>query len=124
VVHGAGRGKGLGFPTANLAVDDQLVPAEGVYAGRAVFLAGDAVAGPPVPAAISIGKLPTFDGTEVVIEAFLLDFDGDLYEARLRLDFLDWLRPQEKYPSAAELVAQMERDVARTRELFRAARQT
>ncbi len=124
VIRGAGRGRGLGFPTANLQVRDQLIPAEGVYAGR-VRLGGsvaEMVRGhePFVAAAVSIGRIPTFDETALVIEAFLLDFDDDLYGRHVRLELLDWLRRQEKYPSPGALVEQIERDVARTRELFNA----
>jgi riboflavin kinase / FMN adenylyltransferase len=131
VIHGAGRGHELGFPTANLAAGSQLIPAEGVYAGRAFVLPAEEahreIAPLPtpsaaLPAAISIGRKPTF-GDEFAIEAFLLDYSGDLYNRALRLDFLDWLRPQEKFSSAQTLCEAMDRDVARTREVFaRAAR--
>lgn len=107
VVGGDKRGKGIGFPTANLQVHDQLIPAEGVYAGHA--LAADGVRR---LAAISIGKTPTFGETELRVEAHILDFDGDLYGQPLRIEFDRWLRRQEKYGSAAALVEQLHKDVA------------
>lgn len=107
---GERRGQQLGFPTANLAVADQLVPADGVYAGHAVV--GDL----RKAAAISIGTKPTFEGTERRIEAHLLDFDGDLYGASLRLEFHDWIRGQQRFGSAEALVTQLKRDVQAVRE--------
>ena len=109
VVHGDERGRELGFPTANLVPDEALVcPGHGVYAcladGR--------------PAAVSIGVRPTFEtGRGELIEAYLLDFDGDLYGSQLRLEFLERLRGERRFGSAEALVEQMHRDVERTREL-------
>lgn len=130
VVHGAGRGHTLGFPTANLRVEQQLLPAESVYAGRAFVLDARTSPAPTadidlaeaaskaIPAAISIGRKPTFDDHELAIEAFLLDYEGDLYGRTLRIELLDWLRPQQRYDSAEDLCREMETDVARTRALF------
>jgi riboflavin kinase/FMN adenylyltransferase len=112
VVHGDERGRELGFPTANLIPEEALVcPGHGIYAclanGRA--------------AAVSIGVRPTFTtGRGELIEAYLLDFDGDLYGSELRLDFLHRLRGERRFESPAALVEQMGRDVARTRELVAA----
>jgi riboflavin kinase / FMN adenylyltransferase len=109
VVHGDERGRQLGFPTANLVPDGSLVcPGHGVYAcladGR--------------PAAVSIGVRPTFrTGRGELIEAHILDFDGDLYGHRLRLDFLCRLRGERRFASGEALVEQMAHDVERTREL-------
>jgi riboflavin kinase / FMN adenylyltransferase len=109
VVHGDERGRELGFPTANLIPDDALVcPGHGVYAcladGR--------------PAAVNIGVRPTFvTGRGELVEAYILDFDGDLYGKQLRLDFLARLRGERRFSSAEELVEQMRRDVERTREI-------
>jgi riboflavin kinase/FMN adenylyltransferase len=109
VVHGDERGRELGFPTANIVPDDELVcPGHGVYAcladGR--------------PAAVSIGVRPTFKtGRGELIEAYLLDFDGDLYGQTLCLQFVERLRGERRFASAEALVDQMHRDVARTREL-------
>jgi riboflavin kinase / FMN adenylyltransferase len=109
VVHGDERGRELGFPTANLVPDEKLAcPGHGVYAcladGR--------------PAAVSIGVRPTFKtGRGELIEAYLLDFDGDLYGHDLCLEFLERLRGERRFDTAEALVEQMRRDVARTREL-------
>jgi riboflavin kinase/FMN adenylyltransferase len=109
VVRGDRRGRELGFPTANLIPDEAMVcPGHGIYAcladGR--------------PAAVSIGVRPTFTtGRGELIEAHLLDFDGDLYGTELRLDFLHRLRGERRFATAEDLVAQMRRDVGRTREL-------
>jgi riboflavin kinase/FMN adenylyltransferase len=110
VIHGDGRGKTLGFPTANLQVKDQLIPAEGVYAGHAT-MEGE----PTRLAAISIGRTPTFGETELRVEAYLLDYDGDLYARSLRLTFDRWLRSQQKYSSPAALVEQVQKDIAAVR---------
>jgi riboflavin kinase / FMN adenylyltransferase len=112
VVHGDERGRELGFPTANLIPDEALVcPGHGIYA----CLAGGH------PAAVSIGVRPTFTtGRGELIEAYLLDFEGDLYGTELRLDFLHRLRGERRFESSAALVEQMRHDVARTRELVAA----
>lgn len=109
VVRGAGRGAGLGFPTANVARTDTLLPAEGIYAGLA-HLAGAAL-----PAAISLGPNPTFDEQRLKIEVYILDFDGDLYGQVLQVDFLARLRDIERFGSVERLVAAMRRDVESVR---------
>ena len=115
VVHGDGRGASLGYPTANLAVAPALLrPARGIYAGEAYTAAGR------WPAAISVGTNPTFRSEESPperVEAFLLDFDGDLYEVPLRLAFRRRLRDERTFDSVDELVAQIARDVEETRSL-------
>jgi riboflavin kinase/FMN adenylyltransferase len=110
VVHGDARGRELGFPTANLVPDDALVcPGHGVYA----CLTGDGR-----PAAVSIGVRPTFKtGRGELIEAYLLDFDGDLYGSELSLQFLARLRGERRFQNPESLIEQMHRDVERTREL-------
>lgn len=115
VVRGAGRGKELGFPTANLHLDEPLaVPGHGIYATYAT-LAREGYAAAH-PAVTSIGVRPTFeDANERTIETFLLDFDGDLYEQDLRLHFVEKLRDELKFASAAALIEQMERDVVDAR---------
>jgi riboflavin kinase/FMN adenylyltransferase len=115
VVHGDERGRELGFPTANLIPDDALVcPGHGVYACLADTGAGAA----PLPAAVNIGVRPTFDtGRGELIEAYILDFDGDLYGRQLRLDFLSRLRGERRFTTAEALVEQMHRDVEQTREI-------
>lgn len=113
VVSGDKRGRELGFPTANLVPDDALVcPGHGVYACLAY------VDGHRRAAAVNIGVRPTFvTGRGELVEAYLLDFDGDLYGSELRLDFLERLRGERRFASAEDLVEQMHRDVARTREI-------
>ncbi len=87
----------------------QLVPPDGVYAGRAE------VPGTMPAAAISIGRTPTFQGQNRLIEAFLLDYRGDLYGQFVRLEFLEWLRPQQTFADAAALTSQIAEDVLRVR---------
>ena len=111
VARGAGRGKDLGFPTANLRLDEPLaVPAHGIYA-TFTTLAPDS--GANVHQSVtSIGVRPTFgDANEQTIETYLLDYDADLYGQTLRLHFVEKLRDELKFDSADALIAQMERDV-------------
>jgi riboflavin kinase / FMN adenylyltransferase len=101
-----------GFPTANLSVPpDLLVPALGIYAGSALGHR----------AAISIGTNPHYGGTERRVEAFLLDYTGDLYERRLVIEFWERLRDEAAFGSEAELIEAIETDVARTRAAVRPA---
>lgn len=109
IVTGDGRGRSIGFPTANLEVEDQLVPADGVYAGR--VLVEEVV----YPAAISIGKTPTFGGDDRRIEAHLLDFSGDLYGRPAAFAFTRLLREQRTFEDADALKNQLEKDVAAVR---------
>lgn len=110
VVHGHHRGGELGFPTANLDVPaGLLVPAEGVYAGAALGYR----------AAISVGTNPHFGGGELQVEAFVLDYAGDLYAQRLVVEIWERLRDQAAFASEGELVAAIDRDVARTRAAVR-----
>ncbi len=114
VVHGDERGRELGFPTANLVPEESLAcPGHGVYA---------CLANREVPAAVSIGVRPTFDtGRGELIEAYLIDFDGDLYGSTLRLDFLARLRGERRFDTPQALIEQMRHDIARTREIVTAA---
>ncbi|HEY3106318.1 MAG TPA: riboflavin biosynthesis protein RibF [Gaiellaceae bacterium] len=106
VVSGDQRGGTLGFPTANIAVEPGLlVPAHGIYAGSAL---GHRVAA-------SIGVNPHYGGSERRIEAFLLDFEGDLYGKHLRLELWERLRDERAFASEKELVEQISRDVEQTR---------
>ena len=112
VVRGDQRGRDLGYPTANLQpLPWSAVPADGVYAGRLVR------AGELLPAAISIGTNPTFAGLERRIEAYVLDFAGDLYGERVGLSFTARLRDTLRFDGIEPLVEQMARDVERTREV-------
>jgi riboflavin kinase/FMN adenylyltransferase len=106
VVVGDERGGTLGFPTANLAVESQvLVPAFGIYAGAALG----------TQAAVSIGTNPHYGGHERRIEAHLLDFNGDLYGQRLTVELWQRLRDEQAFSSEAELIEQIARDVEATR---------
>ena len=109
VVHGDKRGRELGMPTANIVPDDHLaVPGHGVYAGWAHGY----------PAAINVGVRPTFQtGRGLLIEAYLLDFSGDLYGDVLRIAFLERLRGEKRFDSVDDLVAQMQLDVDQAREI-------
>lgn len=115
VIRGAARGKDLGFPTANLAIDPDVArPPIGVYAGMAH------VNGETRPAAISVGVNPTFGGSSgspVNVEAYLLDFSDEIYGATLRLEFWVRLRDELKFDSVENLVTQMQMDVKETRRI-------
>ncbi|GAA8849465.1 bifunctional riboflavin kinase/FAD synthetase [Helicobacter pylori] len=121
VVHGHHRGRELGYPTANLGADSLgLVPADGVYAGWLTRL--DRPEGDPerrLPAAISVGTNPTFDGQVRVVESYVLDrTDLDLYGERVAVDFVGHVRPTLRFESIDELLVAMARDVERTRDLL------
>ncbi len=109
VVSGDRRGRELGFPTANVVPDDSLVvPGHGVYAA---FANGH-------PAAVNVGVRPTFEtGRGLLVEAFLIDFDADLYGQNLRVAFVRRLRGEKRFSSSEELVEAMERDVEQARQV-------
>jgi riboflavin kinase/FMN adenylyltransferase len=110
VVQGDRRGRELGFPTANLALDPgQALPPKGIYAGSALGHR----------AAVSIGVNPHFGGNVLRVEAHLLDFDGDLYGRRLTLELWERLRDERAFASLDELVAAIADDVAATRRTVR-----
>jgi riboflavin kinase/FMN adenylyltransferase len=116
VEKGDQRGRELGFPTANVAVSARLcLPADGIYAGT--YETPDGV---ERPAAISLGRRPTFyvDAQMSLLEAHLLEFDGDLYGQAAKVRFVDWIRGEERFDSVEGLVQQIERDVERTREVL------
>jgi riboflavin kinase / FMN adenylyltransferase len=121
VVRGEQRGRGLGYPTANLDMaPDAAVPADGVYAGVVLRLAPDgsqAGATRLGVGAISVGTNPTFDGQHRTVEAFILDFDADLYGDVLGVEFAHRLRGMVRFDSIDALIAQMDADVAQAREL-------
>jgi riboflavin kinase/FMN adenylyltransferase len=105
-------GRRLGFPTANIGVEpNKLIPALGAYAGHARTQDRDFIA------ALSVGYRPTFGGTQLRVEAFLLDYEGDLYQRRLELSFARYLHPDIKFDTPADLVQQLKRDVADTRRI-------
>jgi riboflavin kinase/FMN adenylyltransferase len=111
VVHGDKRGRTLGYPTANLVPDPRLVvPDHGVYACRA------RVDGVERLAAVNVGVRPTFQtGRGLLVEAFLLEFDGDLYGQTLALEFIGRLRGEQRFDTVEALIEQMDRDVVDTR---------
>ena len=115
VVRGAGRGGPLGFPTANLDVQDELaLPGDGIYAAWAYV-------GPRrYMAATSIGVRPTFQEAERAIEAFILDFEGDLYGKDVRLEFVRRLRDEVSFETVHALQAQVDKDVSETRAVLQA----
>jgi riboflavin kinase/FMN adenylyltransferase len=119
VVEGDHRGRELGFPTANLRFDYlPAMPPLGIYTGRVSV--PERGVGPGHPALVSIGVRPTFhERGQQLVEAYLLDFDGDLYGADLELDLLDHLREEQRFDSADALVEQMRRDEQRARVLLR-----
>jgi riboflavin kinase/FMN adenylyltransferase len=110
VTAGAGRGRTLGFPTANIEADRALLVPRGVYLGRLT------VEGRPRAAVVNVGVRPTFGEATLAIEAHVLDFSGDLYGRAVRLEFVDRLRDEMRFASVDELRAQIARDVALARE--------
>ena len=114
VVHGNAKGTGIGFPTANILADKELlIPARGVYVGKVE------VKGIKYPAMINIGYNPTFNKRRLLsVEAHLLDFSGDIYGEQVQVSFYDKLRDERKFESVNELIQQLKKDVQSTREYF------
>ena len=116
VIQGAGRGRKLGFPTANLRTEKEILPKEGVYAVKvrhgATLLDG----------VVNIGKNPTFGENEPTVEVHLLDVEQNLYGETLRLYFMQRLRGEERFPSVTELCAAIAADIARARQILATAR--
>jgi riboflavin kinase/FMN adenylyltransferase len=121
VVHGAHRGRELGYPTANLASDSLgLIPADGVYAGWLTRV-GKPADDPErtLPAAISVGTNPTFDGTVRTVEAYVLDrTDLDLYDEEVTVEFVEHIRPTLRFDSVEELLEAMAGDVEKCRQVL------
>ena len=125
VLRGAGRGRTLGFPTANLRPDRPLVLAPGVYVARATWErrgerrgerpGEEAGGGGAADAVVNVGYRPTFDEHQYWVEAHLLDFSGDLYDRTLRLEFLDRIRPEMKFSGVDALKRQVMADIAAAR---------
>lgn len=113
VIRGDGRGRTLGFPTANVAPKHEIVPAHGVYAVRLLvrdrFYAGIA----------NIGVRPTFGKEKLSIEAFLFDFDEDLYGEEISVFFLERIREEQKFSGVEALISQIHQDIERARELHK-----
>ena len=114
VIRGAGRGRTLGFPTANLRPDRPLTLAAGVYAAQAYWDEAQA------DAVVNIGYRPTFEEHQYWIEAYLFDFSGDLYDRALTLRFLSRIRPEMKFPGVQALKEQVQIDMKEARRLLRA----
>lgn len=113
VVRGAGRGRTLGIPTANLESENETLPGRGVYAAVASLPQRL-----PWNAVVNVGRRPTFGGGETTVEAHLLDFDQDLYGERLRLEFHHRLREERAFPGKDGLLVQIRADIDRARQLF------
>ncbi len=115
VIRGRERGRQIGFPTANLACETECVPPDGVYASR-VLLADGAY-----PAITNIGMRPTFAESQRSIESHIFDFDRDLYGQKIRLELIERVRSEEKFPSAEALSRQIALDIRRVKEIIAAA---
>ena len=113
VVRGDGRGRTIGVPTANLDPENEVLPARGVYAGR-LRVPGAGFR----PAVVNLGERPTFGGGRATLEAHLLDFEGDLYGARVRLELHERLRDEERFAGTEALVARIREDMTRARALL------
>lgn len=116
VIAGNKLGRTIGYPTANLKIEDpeKLVPANGVYAVEVESSRYPGI----FKGMMNIGTRPTVDGTRRTIEVHLLDFDGDLYDTRLQITLHKWLRKEEKFEGLIALKAQLEKDQLNTREAF------
>ncbi len=113
VVHGDKRGREIGYPTANMRPPSRkVIPGTGVYACR-VMLAGEMH-----DAAVNVGFRPTFDGTELLIEAFIFDFSREIYGEKVAISFVERLRPELKFDSVEALVENMDQDVERARQIL------
>jgi riboflavin kinase/FMN adenylyltransferase len=113
VVRGDQRGRSIGFPTANLALEGELVPAHGVYATRVRWLANPDR--PLHPAITNIGSRPTFRGQSVTVETHLFDFDEDLYGQRIEVELMAYIRGERRFDGPEDLVAQIKEDAAAAR---------
>lgn len=115
VIHGDGRGRSLGIPTANISVwQERIIPAVGVYATWAV------VDGERLPSVTNIGVRPTFENQPVFarVETHLMDFDRDLYGKSVKLEFIQYLRREQRFPSVEHLLEQIHQDIQQSREVL------
>ena len=121
VVEGARRGQTLGFPTANLDLENELIPRSGVYATLVRIFKGKRPSAPSIPSVTNVGTRPTFEPAQLVTEVHLIGFDGDLYGRRLELSFHARLRPERRFPGPEALARQIADDVAQARRLLEPA---
>jgi riboflavin kinase/FMN adenylyltransferase len=117
VVEGDRRGRLLGFPTANLELENEIAPGRGVYATSVRVIEGERSGTRVYPSVTNIGTRPTFDRDRVLTEAHLLDFDGDLYGARIELCFHARIRDEKRFSGPDELAEQIARDVVAARQI-------
>jgi riboflavin kinase/FMN adenylyltransferase len=114
VVHGDGRGRTMGVPTANLSFSPaRLIPANGIYACQSYVGEKD-----PCPAAVNVGARPTFNGHDITVEAHLINFKADLYGQEMALDFIARLRDEMAFPNVEALMAQMQKDIAQVQDVL------
>ncbi len=113
VVRGEDRGTGLGFPTANIEVREELLPKEGVYAGFSTM------EGKEYPSVINIGRAPTFNREKTMVETHILDFSGIIYGKDIRVTLVDRIRDEKRFSTARELADQIEKDTIMARRLLR-----
>jgi riboflavin kinase/FMN adenylyltransferase len=118
VVAGERRGRDLGFPTANLECENELIPARGVYATQVAVVGDDGPRGDFRPSVTNVGVRPTFQEGQLLTEVHLIDFEGDLYGQRLEVRFHERLRGERRFPGVEALKEQIARDVARARSIF------
>jgi len=121
VVEGARRGRDLGFPTANIAPENELIPHSGVYATRVRLFEGDRLSRRSFPSVTNVGTRPTFEADQVVTEVHLLDFDGDLYDRRLELSFQATIRPERRFPGPEALARQIAEDARQARQILQSS---
>lgn len=117
VVKGDQRGRTIGFPTCNVELDDTLVPALGVYAIRAGVDHGDQTQW--FDGVCNIGKRPTFNKRDILLEAHLFDFEGDLYGKHLRVCLMDFIRPEQKFNGLDEITAQISKDCIQAKDILK-----
>jgi riboflavin kinase / FMN adenylyltransferase len=122
VVAGDRRGRTLGFPTANLAPENELIPARGVYATTVRTIESGTPCTTPHPAVTNVGTRPTFEPGRLLVESHLLDFDGDLYDRRIEVSFEARIRDERRFSGPEELRAQIQLDAAQARSLLIPAR--
>jgi riboflavin kinase/FMN adenylyltransferase len=120
IVRGDQRGRTVGFPTANLDPENEILPAAGVYAGRFLLIdEGSPERGTDLPAVMNVGIRPTFEGDgRMHTEAHLIDFKGDVYGRRVEMSFLTHLREERRFPDVEALREQIASDVGATRKIL------